>query len=169
MPCGNKRRWGQLYLARVSLQRGRGKNRAERMSFISRPGVPGRGATRCKAQKQKEEWWLYHGSFFQLQATEAVVGWLNGNEFFIKKSISGVPRMLGGVKGQNYIGEQVRKPLESCTGSCGNHHHPGPTVPVLSKDHDLTTTPAPEDGCFCSLTQWQSRFYTIILRQVIHF
>ena len=112
MPCGNKRRWGQLYLARVSLQRGRGKNRAERMSFISRPGVPGRGAARCKAQKQKEEWWLYYGSFFQLQATEAVVGWLNGNEFFIKKSILGVPRMLGGVKGQNYTGEQVRKPLE---------------------------------------------------------
>ena len=37
------------------LSRKNGKNRAERMSFISRPGVPGRGATRCKAQKQKEE------------------------------------------------------------------------------------------------------------------
>lgn len=82
------------------------------MSFISRPGVPGRGASRCKAQKQKEEWWLYHGSFFQLQATEAVLRWLNGNEFFIKKSVLGVPRMLGGVKDQNYTGEQVRKPLE---------------------------------------------------------
>lgn len=35
--------------------------------------------------------------------------------------------MLGGVKGQNYIGEQVKKSLESRTGSCGNHHHPGPT------------------------------------------
>ena len=32
--------------------------------------------------------------------------------FLLKKSILGVPRMLGGVKDQNYTGEQVRKPLE---------------------------------------------------------
>ena len=107
--------------------------------------------------------------FFQLQATEAVLSWLNGNEFFIKKIHFRSSQNAGRSEGSKLhwrTGEETSgAPALGAVGTCTIL---APQVPVLSQNHDLATTTAPEGSCFCYQTQWQSRFYTIILHQAIH-